>query len=108
MNAKIICVVKKIKELFKGRHGKFTWFVVVTSAVFLYAWLLGDGNTIIHWIDAAVEARRQESQMEYYRQENARMDERLEMLRTDRDTLEKFAREQFHFAVPGEDVYVIE
>ncbi len=98
----------KIKEIFTGRHRKFAWFVVVTTAVFLYAWTLGGGNTIIHWINAVLEARRQEEQIEYYRQENADMDERLELLRTDRDTLEKFAREQFHFAVPGEDVYVIE
>ena len=98
----------KIRNLFKGRHGKFAWFVVVTTVVFLYAWLFGRGNTILHWINAAVESRRQEKQIEYYEQENARMDERLEMLRTDRDTLEKFAREQFHFAVPDEDVFLIE
>ena len=36
------------------------------------------------------------------------MDKRVNMLKTDRDTLEKFAREQFHFAAPGDDVYVIE
>ena len=27
---------------------------------------------------------------------------------TNRDTLEQFAREQFHFAEPGEDVYIVE
>jgi cell division protein FtsB len=36
------------------------------------------------------------------------MDESIEDLKTDRDSLEKFAREQFHFAVPGEDVYIVE
>ena len=30
------------------------------------------------------------------------------MLRSDRDTLEKFARERFHFAEPGEDVYIVD
>lgn len=32
----------------------------------------------------------------------------IRQIRTDRDTLEKFAREQFRFAAPGEDVYVLE
>ena len=36
------------------------------------------------------------------------MDKKINMLKNDKDTLEKFAREQFNFAVPGEDVYVIE
>lgn len=101
-------ILGKIKNLFKGPHGKFAWFVVVTTAVFLYAWTLGKGNTIFHWIQASTEVRRQMEQMEYYTDENAEMDRRLQMLRTDRDTLEKFAREQFRFAALGEDVYVIE
>ena len=100
--------LKKIRNLFKGPHGKFAWFVVITSAVFIYAWTLGKGNTVFLWIGAKIEARRQVEQIEYYTRENEEMDRRLQMLRTDRDTLEKFAREQFHFAVPGEDVYIIE
>ena len=43
-----------------------------------------------------------------YQNQNAEMDRRINMLKTNKDTLEKFAREQFNFAVPGEDVFVIE
>ena len=43
-----------------------------------------------------------------YRQENAELDRRINMMKNDRDTLEKFAREQFFFAAPGEDVYILE
>jgi cell division protein FtsB len=46
--------------------------------------------------------------MEIYRQQIADMDESIEDLKTDRDSLEKFARERFHFAASGEDVYLIE
>ena len=98
----------KIKELFRGKHGKFAWFVVITTVVFLMLWLVGPGNTIIFWTKSALEIRTQEKQIEYYEKSNEEMLRRLEMLRTDRDTLEKFAREQFNFAIPGEDVYVIE
>jgi cell division protein FtsB len=30
------------------------------------------------------------------------------MMTGDRDTLERYAREQFYFAEPGDDVYIIE
>ena len=46
--------------------------------------------------------------IEDYQFENAELDRRINMMKTDRDTLEKFAREQYNFAAPGEDVYVIE
>ena len=51
---------------------------------------------------------RQEKIIEQYQVENAELDRRINMMKTDRDTLEKFAREQYNFAAPGEDVYVIE
>ena len=47
-------------------------------------------------------------QMEVYRQQIEDMDESIEDLKTNKDSLEKFARERFHFAAPGEDVYLIE
>ena len=46
--------------------------------------------------------------MEHYHLENERMEKRLQLLKNDKDTLEKFAREQFGFAAPGEDVYLVE
>ena len=46
--------------------------------------------------------------MEHYRDRNAQMENRLHLLKNDKDTLEKFAREQFHFAAQGEDVYLVE
>ena len=50
----------------------------------------------------------QERAIEQYNAEIEEMDKRINMLKTDKDTLEKFAREHFYFAAPGEDVYVIE
>ena len=36
------------------------------------------------------------------------MRRKVQMLENNRDSLEKFAREQFFFSAPGEDVYVVE
>lgn len=98
----------KIKQIFRGPHRKFAWFVVIVTGVFVFLWIAGPGNTVIHWAKAASEIRRQEQVILDYEEQNAEMDRRINMLKTDKDTLEKFAREQFDFAVPGEDVYVIE
>ena len=101
-------VFKKIRNAYRGPRRKFVWFVTLSTAVFLFVWIVGPGNTVIHWIGAGLETRRQERQIEQYRQQNSEMETRLNMLRNDKDTLEKFAREQFRFAVPGEDVYIVE
>ena len=101
-------ILEKLRDAYRGPRRKFVWFVTLSTAVFLFVWIVGPGNTVIHWIGAGVETRRQERQIEQYRQQNSEMETRLNMLRNDKDTLEKFAREQFRFAVPGEDVYIVE
>ena len=82
--------------------------MVGSTSIFLVLWILGPGNNFIHWIKAGIEIQRQERLIEKYSQENAELDRRIDMMKNDRDSLEKFAREQYNFAAPGEDVYVIE
>ena len=98
----------KIKDIFKGQHRHFAWFALIATGMFLLLWLVGSGNTFINWAKAGSEIRRQEKLIREYEQQNAEMDRRINMIRTDKDTLEKFAREQFNFAVPGEDVYIVD
>ena len=98
----------KIKDIFQGPHRKFAWFVVVSTTALILLWIFGPGHTFIHWGKAAAEVKRQEKIIEKYETENADLDRRINMMKTDKDTLEKFARENFHFAVPGEDVYIVE
>ena len=98
----------RIRDIFNGPHRFFAAFVVGVAVFFIFKWTVGPGNTIIHWIKAGIEADRQEKMIEQYRLENAELDRRINMMKNDRDTLEKFAREQYNFAVPGEDVYIVE
>ena len=98
----------KIKDIFNGPHKNFARFVAIVTAIFILLWIVGPGNTFIHWIKAGVEISRQENAIENYQKENAELDRRINMMKTDRDTLEKFAREQYNFAAPGEDVYIVE
>lgn len=97
----------KLKEIFSGEHGGFFKFALVATAIVLLMLTFGPGNNVIHWVQAGIEISRQEKQIKEYREEIERMDTRIRMLNSDRDTLEKFAREQLHFAEPGDDVYIL-
>ncbi len=98
----------KIKDIFKGEHRKFAWFITVVTVLFVGSWIFGPGNTVVHWIRTAKEIRQQEKQMEFYRREIEEMNQNIEEMENNRDTLEKFARERFRFAGPDEDVYIVE
>ena len=37
-----------------------------------------------------------------------RMQQEIDNLRNNRDSLESFARDTYHFAAPGDDVYIVE
>ena len=100
--------MSKLSNIFKGEHKNFRIFVAFSTAVFVFIWIVGPGNTWIHWAKAGLEIKRQERQIKEYQLEIEKMDKTVNMLKTDRDTLEKFAREQFQVAAPGDDVYVIE
>ena len=100
--------MSRFSNIFQGEHRRFRIFVALSTAAFVVIWIVGPGNTWIHWIKAGLEIKRQERQIELYQRESKQMDERINMLKTDRDTLEKFAREQFDFAAPGDDVYIVE
>ncbi len=95
-------------QIFKGEHRGFVIFAVVVVLIALLLLTFGKGSNIIHWVGARVEIFRQEKLIEKYNREIDQMNQKIEMLTTNRDSLEKFARENFLFAEPGEDVYVVE
>lgn len=89
------------------------WTIWRTAEIHFSCWSLFIGihdffadDSVLRWISAKMEIRRQNAQMEQYQKEIREMDKQIKMLSTDRDTLEEFSRERFHFAAPGEDVYV--
>ena len=65
-------------------------------------------NNIVRWIKAGFEIRNQERLIEQYSAEIKAMDKQIHGLTSSKDSLERFARENFGFAEPGDDVYIIE
>ena len=86
----------------------FIRYVLISTAVFLLFICVIKRDNLFRWIEAGFTVRRQVKQMEFYEADIARLKDEVRSLTTDKDTLEKFAREKFLFSEPGEDVYVIE
>ena len=94
--------------LTRSDHNYFLPFVIVVTAVAALWLLFLSHRSVLNWVRANIEIRRQERQMDKYRQEIDEMDAEIRALTDSKDSLEKFARETYHFAAPGEDVYIIE
>ena len=86
----------------------FVRYAIVSTAIFLLFICVIKRDNLFRWIEAGVTIKRQEKQMEFYESDIGRLKKEVNSLTTDRDTLEKFAREKFLFAEPGDDVYVQE
>ena len=71
----------------------FFRFAIILTAVFVIFLFLKKDN-VIRWIQAGFTLRSQRRQ--------------IELLSTNRDSLETYARERFYFSKEGEDVYIIE
>lgn len=82
--------------------------VIIASSIFLVFICIIKRDNVFRWIAAGVTIHKQEKMIEFYQQDNERLENELKTLTTDKDSLEKFAREKFLFAEPGEDVYIEE
>ena len=94
--------------LTRSDHNYFLPFVIIITAVAALWLLFFSHSSVLNWVRANWEIQRQERQMDQLRRDIDAMDAEIRSLTNSRDSLEKFARETYHFAAPGEDVYIIE
>lgn len=91
-----------------SEHNYLLPFVIVVTTLVALWLLFFAHNSVLNWVRAQVEVKNQEKEIARLRTEIEAMDGEIRQLSTDRDSLEKFARETYHFAAPGEDVYIVE
>lgn len=91
-----------------SEHNYLLPFVIVVTTLVALWLLFFAHNSVLNWVRAQVEVKNQEKEIVRLRTEIEAMDGEIGQLSTDRDSLEKFARETYHFAAPGEDVYIVE
>jgi len=81
-------------------------YVIVLAAFGLW-FLFFDQYNVVDRIRMRSEIRQLESDREYFLEEIARDSLRLHELTTDKENLEKFAREQYLMKKSNEDVFVV-
>ena len=87
-------------------HSFVRYAVISTALIIVFLFVKKDN--LISWVRAGFTLRRQEQRIEQLKTRNEELDRHIKAMSTDRDTLEKFAREEFLFAAPGDDVYLVE
>ncbi len=90
---------QKILKLLRNKY--------LIVAVVAIVWILFlDSNSIYNWLRDRRLVKSQELQKEYFRLGIKNLDEKLQELSSNKDSLEKFAREEYLFHEPDEDIYI--
>ena len=92
----------------KSDHNYLVPFVIVTTTLVALWLLFFAHNSVLSWIRATMEEKSQQKEMARLKEEIDEMDREIGNLRNNPDSLETFARETYHFAAPGDDVYIVE
>ena len=98
----------KLSWLKRSDHNYLLPFVIVVTTVVAMWLLFFAHNSVLNWVRATMEVKNQEEEMAQLQAEIDQMDAEINSLTNNRDSLEKFARDTYHFAAPGEDVYIVE
>lgn len=80
---------------------------IITLVLFILIVFFIDRNNVIRWAEDYVHQFQQEKIIENYIQEIESLDERINELSSNRDSLEKFAREQYFFHEKDEDIFIV-
>ena len=95
------------KDLWEKTRPYLTNKYLITFVVFILWISFFDENRLISRISAKAELNKLEEQKDYYREQIEISKNRLNELKTNKDNLEKFAREQYIMRKPNEDVFVV-
>lgn len=95
--------IRRDSIIMKGFRNKYLMAVLV----FLVWLMIFDNNSLIDRVKYLNILQEMEVEKQYYLERIEEDSRRLNELKTDRDNLEKFAREQYFMKKENEDVFVI-
>lgn len=98
----------RLAWLKRKEHNYLLPFVIVVTLVVALWLLFFAHNSVLKWIKASVEEKNQQVEMARLQAEIDQMEKEADALRNNPDSLEAFARETYHFAAPGDEVYIVE
>lgn len=80
----------------------------IVAFIFLIVISFIDSNSIGRYFRNRATLRAQKEQILFYEREIKAIEAKLEHLNSRRDSLEKFAREEYYYLEEGETVYLVE
>ena len=92
----------------RSDHNYFIPYVIIVTTIVAVILLFLSHNSVLNWVKATMEVKSQEKEMARLKEEIKAMDAEFRDLTQNKDSLESFARETYHFAAPGDDVYIVE
>ena len=82
--------------------------VLAVALALLLTWHVINGkHGLSVWQQKRVEDKQLRKEIDSLQQENARLRQRVEKLKTDPHAIEREAREKLHYAKPGEVIYTL-
>ncbi|HKM30876.1 MAG: hypothetical protein GX281_04860 [Bacteroidales bacterium] len=79
----------------------------IVALVFMVWILFFDDNSLTGWVRTLGEYYENKSQQRYYKEQIRQTEKSLRELQSNKDSLEKFARENYFFHKEDEDVFII-
>jgi len=80
---------------------------VIVSSILCLLFLLFKKDNLLRWVEAGIQIHDQKKEIERIENEIRKVGSHAEMLETDKDSLEKYARENYNFCAPDEDQYIV-
>jgi cell division protein DivIC len=94
--------------MFKKLPKAFRNFYVVATAIFLAWMLLLDSNNLIARYQLSAKLSSLENEKEYYQEKIREVEKDHNALFGDRESIEKFARENYLMKKPSEVIFIVE
>lgn len=100
--------MKILRSILNYLFSKFTKIQLGFIVVLLFcAFIISDSN-ILARLEYDREIYNLKSQIEYYREKSEDDSRKLNELRSDKENIEKFARENYHMKKENEEIFVID
>lgn len=81
---------------------------ILFAAVIGGVWLtFGDDNSLMDYMQYNMKVRQLTNEVNYYKKQIADCNRKMENMRTDQESLEKFAREQYYMKRQNEEIFII-
>lgn len=97
-------IIKSIVHYFTTRYTKVQ--LIVIGVVIIFGFVLSDSSLYSRFFIYDREIRQLENQIEDYQEQAKRDKEQLEQLNSNKDDIEKFAREKYLMKKENEDIYI--